>query len=154
MKSKSHSVIEMNHAFFRHIGQPFRPLPSWYFCDKQQDADECARLALLGVKRATTTSLLWLEKSQAEPMPKVGDVNIVTDWQGSAVCVIETNAVTIRLFSEIDENYARLEGEGDKSLAYWQKVHWAYYQSEMVEYDMQPSMEMPLVCEEFRCVFP
>lgn len=154
MNKINDSVIEMNQAFFKHIAKPFRPLPAWYFCDNQSDANECAELALAGVKRATTTSLLWLEQSKAEPMPKVGDVNIVTDWHGKAVCVIETIAVAIRSFREIDSDYAYLEGEGDKSLSYWQDVHWAYYQRELLDYDMQPSLDMPLVCEEFCCVFP
>ena len=31
------------------------------------------------------------------------------------------------------DEYAEIEGEGDKSLAYWNKVHWEYYTREMNE---------------------
>ena len=36
-------------------------------------------------------------------------------------CVIETTEVTYRRFSEVDAAFAYDEGEGDRSLAYWQQ---------------------------------
>ena len=61
---------------------PFSSLPtSYYFCDNEKDAYECAALVLQGIKQATATSLWWHEKNK-EPLPKIGDVWIITDWQG------------------------------------------------------------------------
>jgi uncharacterized protein YhfF len=43
------------------------------------------------------------------------------------VCVIETLAIQIVPFSELDADFAATEGEGDGSLDYWQRAHTAYF---------------------------
>lgn len=150
---KNASVAAMCRDYFQLIDEPERELAHWYFCDNQKDADECAELVLQGVKRATSPSLWW-HQSSGEPLAKPGDLNVVTNWQGDAVCIIETVAVNIVPFSEITAEYAFLEGEGDKSLSYWQRVHWDYYHRELEGTGFVPSQTMPIVCEEFRVVFP
>jgi len=49
--------------------------------------------------------------------------------------------------------YAKLEGEGDKSLAHWKKVHWDYYTRELEPFGRVPRESMIIVCEEFEKVF-
>ena len=66
----------------------------WHFCDNQPDADECARLVLIGKKRATAPSL-WSFEAQGEPLPAVGDLHVVTNWAGEAKCIIRTASVEI-----------------------------------------------------------
>ena len=83
----------------------------------------------------------------------MGDLAIFTSWQGQPLGIIENIAVTISPFNQITEEYAALEGEGDKSLAYWQRVHWDYYQRELEGSDYQCHPEMPLVCEQFKLIF-
>jgi len=83
----------------------------------------------------------------------VGDLNIVTNWAGQAQCIIETTKVAIVPFNEITEQYAQLEGEGDKSLKYWRQVHWLYYHRELAQTRFIPRKDMPIVCEEFKRVF-
>ena len=45
---------------------------------------------------------------------------------------------------KLKEDIARIEGEGDKSLVYWKKVHWNYYSREMAPFNEQPTEEMGL----------
>ena len=78
---------------------------------------------------------------------------IVTDWEGQAQCLVRTTSVSLRPFFSIDEAYARIEGEGDQSLAYWRKVHWDYYTKELSEYGRKPNESMIVVCQEFEKVF-
>ncbi|MCF7516921.1 ASCH domain-containing protein [Pseudoalteromonas sp. L21] len=127
-------------------------LPSWHFCDNEQDANDCALLVLKGIKQATTSSLYWF-KANDEALPQVGDLAIFTNWQEQPLGIIETIAVTITAFNQITDEYAALEGEGDKSLAYWQRVHWNYYQRELAGTGYQCHPEMLLVCEQFKLVF-
>lgn len=45
-------------------------------------------------------------------------------------------------------------GEGDGTLRYWRDVHWQYFSRECQRIGREPSMRMPVVCEQFRVVFP
>ena len=146
------SIIAMGKAFFSEQNQPYRSLPYWHFCDNEVDANECADLVVKGIKRATSPSLWW-HQANNEPLPQVGDLNIVTNWQGKAVGIIQTTAVELVAFSDISADYARLEGEGDKSLDYWKRVHWEYYHRELAGTEYKPCPTMPIVCEHFTLVF-
>ena len=138
--------------FNKETDQAISSLPAWYFCDNEIDANDCAQLVLQKVKTATTSSLYWFEHN-GEALPQVGDLNIFTNWQGKPLGIIETTDVTITPYNEITAAYAALEGEGDKSLAYWNKVHWAYYQRELADTPFQCNKTMPLVCERFKLIF-
>ncbi|MCB4808886.1 ASCH domain-containing protein [Tamlana sp. 62-3] len=125
---------------------------AWYFCDNQSDANDCANLVVKGVKQATSTSLWWF-KTNNYALPKVNDLNIITTWGGEAKAIIKTIKVEQVPFNKITANYAKIEGEGDKSLKYWQDVHWAYYAREMAVKGEQPSPNMIIICEQFKTVF-
>ncbi|WP_440876773.1 ASCH domain-containing protein [Thalassotalea sp. PLHSN55] len=146
------SISKICDDYFKSLSLAVKQLNYWHFCDNEQDADECAELVLKGVKKATSPSLWWF-KANNEALPKVGELNIVTRWNGEAVCIIETLSVSIEPFNEITAKYAELEGEGDKSLRYWQKVHWDYYHRELASTNFTPNKEMPIVCEVFKVVF-
>lgn len=125
---------------------------SFYFCDNKKDANECAELVVKGVKQATATSLWWYKKHN-EPLPKQGNQYIITDWEGKAKAVIETVKVNQVPYHKITEEFAQVEGEGDKSLRYWKKAHKAYYQREMDPYGEQFKEDMIIVCEYFKTIF-
>ena len=122
--------------------------PSCYYGDNQAVADECAELVVKKEKRATTSSLWWFEQHN-EALPQPGDLAIVTNWKGDARAVVKTTKVEIVKFKDISPAYAIIEGEGDKSLAYWKKVHWEYFANEMKPFGASPHEDMDLVCEYF-----
>ena len=68
--------------------------PSFYFCDNEIDAIECAELVVKGIKQATATSLWWYEKNN-EPLPNIGDCYVITDWKGIAKAIIETTKIEL-----------------------------------------------------------
>ncbi|MBB6523245.1 ASCH domain-containing protein [Pseudoteredinibacter isoporae] len=146
------SVTAINQVYCEAMGKLYQPIDAWYFCDNQKDADECAERVLSGEKRATSPSLWWHEQS-GEPLPEVGDLNIVTNWAGEAQCIIQTRLVDVCAYDKISEAYAYLEGEGDKSLKYWREVHWPYYQRELAPFGLEPQTDMPIICEHFEVVF-
>jgi len=125
---------------------------SFYFCDNKKDADECAELVVKGIKRATATSLWWFEKNN-EILPKIGDQYIVTDWSGNAKAVIETTKIKQVTYNKITSEFAEIEGEGDKSLEYWKRVHKDYYTREMEPFNEQFDENMIIVCEQFKIVY-
>ncbi|GIR81987.1 MAG: hypothetical protein CM15mP83_7130 [Flavobacteriaceae bacterium] len=87
--------------------------PSFYFCDNRQDADACATLVVKGIKQATAPSLWWFDKHK-ENRPEVGDYHIITKWDGTPVAVIQTTAVVVIPFGQVDAGFAHAEGEGDR----------------------------------------
>ena len=133
--------------------QSSRRCESWHFCDDEQDANELGALVKAGVKTATC-SLLWVYEAEGARLPEVGGLSIITDWDGRPLCIIETTEVTIRPFNEVDSTFAYDEGEGDRSLAYWRKVHWRFFGRELATIGREPTENMPLVCERFRVVWP
>ena len=126
---------------------------AWSFCDNEEAANELGDLVKAGIKTATC-SLVWAYEAENEELPKVGDISIITDWDGEPLCVIETTEVQVKAFNEVDEKFAYDEGEGDRSLAYWQKVHWDVFSRECSAMGREPTETMPLLCERFRVVFP
>ena len=136
-----------------HLEDAFAEAPKTiHFCDNEKDANDCAKLVKKGIKKTTSHSLLGLQYRK-EPIPKIGDFKVVTDWEGKAQCIIRTVSVKYRPFFSIDEQYAKMEGEGDKSLEYWKNTHWAYYVRELEPFNRVPRESMIVVCEEFEKVF-
>ncbi|WP_405385058.1 ASCH domain-containing protein [Maribacter sp. LLG6340-A2] len=136
-----------------HLEHAFNESPkAVYFGDNEKDADELAALTKNGSKKATTHSLLGLQHRN-EPLPKIGEFIVVTNWKGEAQCIVRTTAVTLKPFFSIDASYAHLEGEGDTSLEYWKKVHWEYFTRELSAFDREPKESMIVVCQEFVKVY-
>jgi uncharacterized protein YhfF len=137
----------------KHLEDAFHEAPQViHFCDNQQDADLCADLVKNGIKKATTDSLLGLQYRN-EPLPRIGDFKVVTNWKGEAQCIIKLTSVKLKPYFSIDAAYAHLEGEGDKSLDYWKKVHWDYFTRELEPFGRVPRESMILVCQEFERIF-
>jgi uncharacterized protein YhfF len=128
-------------------------LEVFYFADNEPTANELAALVMAGSKRATA-GLLWSHENDHRPLPKPGDLSVVTDFSGKPVCVIETKQVEIVPFEEVSEEFAAIEGEGDGSLEYWRKAHEAYFERECKRIGRTPEARMPVVCEQFEVVFP
>lgn len=122
------------------------------FGDSPAMADELAALVLQGIKRATAGALRAYE-GQAKPLPRPGELSIVTSGAGVPLCVIETLAVEVRPFDQVDADFAATEGEGDGTLAFWRAAHAAFFSRECAQAGRVFSPDMPVVCERFRVVY-
>ena len=128
--------------------------PAWQFGLGDSMAQELADLVVAGEKRATA-SLFWEYERGDEMLPKPGDLSIILDGKNTPVCLIETTAVQIVPFNQVNERFAAEEGEGDKTLHYWKKVHWRFFKNiTCPEIGRKVSQIMPVVCEEFRKIYP
>ena len=116
-------------------------------------ADQLADLVLRGEKTATA-SAYELYKLENEPVPQVGSFDVILDSQGRAVCIIEVTKVSVLPFNEVSAEHAFKEGEGDKSLAYWQQVHQELFTEWLAEVGLEFSQESGVVLEEFHKVYP
>lgn len=120
--------------------------------DTYGDSPELSRelVALIrdGRKRAGT-SLLWAHEVEGEPLPEVGEVDVVVDHEGEPVAVTRVTSVFVVPFDEVDAAYAAVEGEGDGSLAHWRAAHWDVFGRECASIGRVPSGDMPVVCCAF-----
>ncbi|MDF0707943.1 ASCH domain-containing protein [Flagellimonas okinawensis] len=123
-----------------------------HFCDNEKDADLCAEMVCKETKRATTHALKGIQLRN-ENLPKIGDFYVVTDWAGNAKCIIRTIGVKLLPYFSIREEHARLEGEGDRSLAHWKKVYWDRFTGELAKFGANPTESMIVVFEEFEMLY-
>ncbi len=129
-----------------------RPYILERFGDTLQMADELGQLVISGIKTATSSSL-WAWEAEESLLPQPGLLSIILDGKDRPICIIETTEVYVCRFSAVDEEFARDEGEGDLSLAYWRKAHKKFFTRQLTKIEKEFNEEMPLVCERFRVIY-
>ncbi|WP_068430589.1 ASCH domain-containing protein [Piscicoccus intestinalis] len=147
------------------------PPPAWSFGATPQEADELLALVLDGTKTATASALWDYEPGELDDelqheldeldddngeedgLPSSGDLSIVLDGAGHPRALIRTTDVRIVPFGEVDEEHARAEGEGDRSLTHWRAVHERFFR-EHADHEKEFSPTMPVVLERFEVLVP
>lgn len=114
--------------------------------------DKLADLVVKGIKTATCSAYAFYENGE-EKFPEAGDYSVITDSKDDAVCIIKTTKVYIREFDEVTAEHAYKEGEGDRSLEYWRKIHEEFFTEQLEEIDQKFNEKIKLVCEEFELVY-
>ena len=115
-------------------------------------SDKLAAFVKNGVKTATC-SAYDLYQTDSEPLPKEGDYSVILDSNGEAVCIVKTVKVYVTEFHRVSAEHAYKEGEGDRSLAYWRKVHTDFLIRELSKLHLTFSENTNVVCEEFELVY-
>ncbi|GET18026.1 ASCH domain-containing protein [Lactobacillus agilis] len=91
-------------------------------------ADKLARLVVKKIKTATTSA--YDLYGEDEPLPQVGAYDLILDSRDWPVALIQVDQVQIVPYLEVDEDHAFREGEGDRTLAYWRRVHDAFFKED------------------------
>jgi len=139
--------------FVKSHGINNHPCPvAFYFCDNRHDADTCAKLVFAGIKQATAPSQWWFDK-HIEALQCICEYFVITNWSGEPQAVIQTTAVMVVPFGQVDAAFAFAEGKGDRSLAEWQRVYRSYYAREMDCAKSEITDDFAVVCHHFRCIF-
>ncbi|MFC0005115.1 ASCH domain-containing protein [Micromonospora siamensis] len=86
-------------------------------------------LVLAGVKTATA-GLLTEYAQEREELEHVGERLVLVDDDDQFVGVVEVTGVEVVRFADVSWDFARSEGEGDRSLEEWRAGHAAYWQRE------------------------
>ncbi|MCO1616751.1 MULTISPECIES: ASCH domain-containing protein [Micromonospora] len=104
-------------------------------------------LVLSGVKTATA-GLVQEYDDENEELEYVGERLALVDDNDAFVGVVEVTGVEVVRFADVPWDFARAEGEGDRSIEEWREGHGAYWarQGTPVTDDTR------IVCLRFRLV--
>lgn len=130
-----------------HLQEPIK-VSAWQF---GAQPDELAGLVVQG-KKTGTCSLYKLYEIDNEPLPEVGQYDVILDSQDQPVVITRTTNVDIQPMNEVPVEFALSEGEGDGTYEYWWKEHVDFFTKEVKDYDMTFSTNDLLVCETFEVV--
>ncbi|MER1956662.1 MAG: ASCH domain-containing protein [Solibacillus sp.] len=128
--------------------QDLRYTEAFQFGEK---ADWLASLVVEGTKTATCSSFPLYEL-EGEPLPKVGDYQIVLNSKDEPVAIIKTYSIEIYPFNEVPVDFALAEGEG--TYDEWKDAHITFFGRILPEYQMEFTEDMLTVCDRFEKVFP
>ena len=82
-----------------------------------------------------------------------GDLSVVTLLSGQPVCIIETREVKIMSFSEVDADFAAIEGEGDVLPRVLAAGTYGLLRKVCKRLGREFSVSAPVVCETFDVVY-
>lgn len=125
-----------------------------FFHNNKEDADRLGRLTIKGKKKASS-GLYALYKHYDVVLPKVGNLQIVTRFDGKALAIIETKSVDTIPFHKVTHDYAALDmGTAINPLKKWKKAHRAFFANALHESGLKPSKELLVVCQRFEKLWP
>jgi uncharacterized protein YhfF len=125
------------------------PPPSWSYGD-DAEADELLARLLDGRKTANALAVAELEQVGLD-LPRVGDLSIVVDGEGTPRALLRTTEVDVVPFAQVGAEHAAAEAEDDGSLESWRTHHEASWRRVLGE-AFSPSLDVLL--ERFELIYP
>ena len=131
--------------------EEIKNMEGWHFGGKGSGLeDSLLDLVVSGIKTATCS---WYESYavEGEEIPSVGARSYIMNSKDEPVCVIEISSIEVIPFLQVGEDFARAEGEGDRSYLYWKNEHERFFS----EYGKTigvawNSKTQSVVCERFK----
>ena len=120
---------------------------AWSFGNTKELADELGALVVEG-KKTATCSLLRAYLGEEDEIPRVGVYSVLCDGAELPLCIVFLTHTWVCQYNEVTEKHAFEEGEGDRSLSHWKRVHKEFFS----QYDGFHE-EDQLICERFKVVY-
>ena len=86
--------------------------------------------------------------------PRVGDIYVVTDWEGAPAVMYQVTDAQTLPYEAIGEEHVQVEGPNLRNLKAWQDVHWPYFGSIMRQRGKEPSLQMPVIFQRYAIIHP
>ena len=115
----------------------------WHFGRNKEESDRLFDLVLSGKKVATS----YLNDNKTE-----NGFSILSNWDKSQRIVLHTTKTYVVAFNQVSQDHAYKEGEGDKSLQYWQKIHKVFFREQLLLQGKNFDELCEVKCEEFEVV--
>lgn len=126
------------------------PYGAWAFCGGGPTGDELAALVLKGIKFGTASALDdYIYEDALDELPKVGDYSVILLDNNEAVCVIRDYNVYTRPFGEVSHFHGYSEGEDERTLDAWRRIHTEAFGPDLKEIGYPLTNDSKIVCEKF-----
>lgn len=126
------------------------PYEAWAFCGGGPTGDELAALVLKGIKFGTASALDdYIYEDALDELPKVGDYSVILLDNNEAVCVIRDYDVYTRPFGEVSHFHGYSEGEDERTLDAWRRIHTEAFGPDLKEIGYPLTNASKIVCEKF-----
>lgn len=127
------------------------PYKLWKFSDEGEYRKNIISRILDGEVRGESYSTDFFD-ANSQPLPKVGQYNVICDMNRQAYAIVKTSDVTAVSYGDVNEKLARLEGYG--TVSQWKRFNENKYKSLCDRMDIIFSKDLPLIFEEFEVVYP
>ncbi len=121
-----------------------KKLETWCFGGDKKTADRLFELVKTGRKTATCSLYLGEEISK-----NIG-YSILTNFDQTQKLKIKTKKAYVTKFCDVTSAHAKMEGEGNLSLAYWRKIHKKFFKKECKKNKIKFCEDIEILCEEFQ----
>lgn len=135
-------------TYKKEVGDDTIEANAWQF---GTEPNELAKL-VIGSKKTATCSLYKLYEIEGEPLPQVGQYQIILNNQDEPVALIRTHAIDIVPMNEVPVEFALAEGEGDGTYKFWWDGHLNFFNELAEEFDISFDTSDLLLCERFELV--
>lgn len=122
-----------------------------YFGESEEASVDVMEQLLRGEKTAISHCVPHYIVTR-EPMPKVGDYTMVTDFYGNPGCILKCVDVVIDPIGAIPEEVAEKEGQG--SLEAWREGKRQQFQALSAQSRFHYNDELPVLMELVELVYP
>ena len=113
------------------------PHTAWAFCGGGPAADELLELVLEG-KKFGTASIYEDYLREGEPLPGDREYSVVLDSKGEAACVVRNFEVKVEPFYRVSEYHGYSEGDGERNLTAWRRIHENYWRPDFENLQLDP----------------
>ena len=105
-------------------------------------------------EKTSTTSLVIDYEVEGDPLPEVGDREVVIDSAGRPMLVTKIVFTAVQRLADVSLEHAINEGEGFTSIADWRRGHESFWESQEYRKSIgDPSFQVeddtPVVCVSF-----
>jgi uncharacterized protein YhfF len=122
------------------------------FGNSAQFADLLIGLIASGEKTGTY-ALASEFAARPEQAPVVGDLYVVTHFDGRPALLYRITEVRTVPFEDIGPAEVAVEGPNARDVAVWRRIHWDYWGSQLRAQGQPPSMQMPVIFQRFEILF-
>ena len=138
-------------SFCQHTGYVGQPHDADMF-GTPEIADELLMLVLSGRKKATCMLARWVAVGEIG-LPVPGILSIVTDANERPACIIETTRVTVKPVNKVTAHFAWREGEGNRTVSDWLRMHRQFFRQEARHYGFAYQDTDLAIFEEFELLW-
>jgi len=105
-------------------------------------------------EKTGTFSLPWLHAKNPDSRPQIGEYIIQTTFDGKPQALLQTRALELVTFGDIDASYTALDGPSVRDVEVWRGIHTKHWNGLLEPHGMAVAEDMPVVVEKFACVYP